>query len=82
LGEEEVRVSEIRETAITWDHDTHKVMVSTRSRRIAQRLRKIGAEEGPESSGYWNFTAGDDLLRISLNKRRKGRPENLPRRDR
>jgi hypothetical protein len=66
-------VGDIIETGINWDHETGEVVVSTRRKGIALRLKRAGFEplrdEGP--AGYVTFKAHESELRVSLNRRRK-----------
>jgi hypothetical protein len=65
-------VSEIIETAVTWDHDTGDVTVDTRRRRIASRLRKLGfTVTFDKGSGYYQLRAKDNELGITFYRRRR-----------
>ncbi len=65
-------MSEIIETAVSWDHDTGEVTVDTRRRSIATRLRKLGfAVTYDKDSGYYQLRTKDHELGISFFRRRK-----------
>jgi len=62
---------EIRETGLSWDHDTGDVCISTRSQKVANRLRKLGfAPEDPDSKDYLTFRAKDSELRVRFGRKR------------
>lgn len=74
-------MSEIIETGITWEHDTGDIVISTRSRRIASKLRSLGLEgDGNGVDGdYETFRATENELRISFRKRRRATAAELER---
>ena len=58
-------MTEIIETGITWDHDEGTIDVSTRSSKVAHRLKSLGFEpENPESEDYLVFRAKESELKI------------------
>lgn len=64
--------TEIQETGVTWDHDTGEIWVSTRKRSIATKLIKAGFEPiYNEPSGYTSFKSNEDLLGITIRRRRR-----------
>ena len=65
-------MSEIIETAVSWDHDTGEVTVDTRRRSIATRLRRLGfALTYDKGSGYYQFRTKESELGIGFFQRRK-----------
>jgi len=67
-------VNDIVETGITWDHDQGTIMVSTRRRAVASKLKRLGLQP-TENHGYTNFVASEKELRISFRKPYKLSPE-------
>ena len=60
-------MTEIIETGITWVHDEGTIDVSTRSRKVAHRLKSLGFEpENPDSEDYLVFRAKESELKISF----------------
>ena len=58
-------MTEIIETGITWDHDEGTIDVSTRSRKVAHRLKSLGFEpENPDSDDYLVFRVKESKLKI------------------
>lgn len=70
---EETMSGEIIETGITWEHDTGKIVISTRSRKVAAKLRALGFESESEDRDmdYTTFRAMEDELRIGFRRRRR-----------
>ena len=60
-------MSEIIETGVTWDHDEGTIDVSTRSRKVAHRLKSLGFEpENPDSKDYLVFRVKESELKIGF----------------
>ena len=65
--------SEIIETAVNWDHDTGEIVISTRKRSIASKLKKLGLvptnDEGP--TGYSTFHTTDKQILVGFRCRKQ-----------
>ena len=58
-------MTEIIETGVTWVHDEGTIDVSTRSRKVAHRLKSLGFEpENPDSEDYLVFRVKESELKI------------------
>ena len=74
-------MTEIKETAITWEHDTGLIVISTRSRKIAGKLRRLGLkQEGDPTEDYATFRTTQAFLRVGLNRRATSGRKAPPRR--
>ena len=69
---------EIVETGITWEHDTGNIVISTRSQKIANRLKSLGlAPDYNESDDYLTFRSSEADLRITITRRKSATEAQL-----
>jgi len=66
------------ETAITWDHETGKITISTRRSGVALKLKRFGLtplhEDDPDTPhGYTTFQTNEGEVVVSLRCSRKGK---------
>jgi hypothetical protein len=68
-------MGDIKETGISWDHDTGRIVISTRRKAVVSKLKKLGLspargfEESPE--GYTTFIADENKVRVGFRAPRK-----------
>jgi hypothetical protein len=66
----------IRETALTWDHETHTLFVDTTERGMVTKFKKIGLVLITKSGSYWRLKGNDEKFRICV--KRRTNPKNRP----
>jgi hypothetical protein len=67
-------MKEVTETAMTWDHDTGKITISTRRRAIINKLRGFGCEEiysDDAPNGYTTFCTDQSVLTVGFRRKQK-----------
>ena len=66
-------MKDLIETAVNWDHDTGEIVVSTRRRGIASKLRKMGLKPATEEDphGYETFHTTEDVLTVGFRHKKK-----------
>jgi hypothetical protein len=66
-------MKDLCETGVNWDHDSGEIVISTRRRGIASKLRKIGLKPDTEEDphGYETFRTTEDVLTVGFRHKKK-----------